>query len=183
MTELPGHSATGLQLSVTWWIVSDPGTARLPTSSELATWRAFLRAHARITRWLEAELITEQRLSLAAYDVLVQLAEAPERQLRMTELAEAVLLSRSGVTRLVDRLERAGLVCRERADGDGRGVVAVLTDRGLDRLRSAADTHLSGISRHFVSLLGSAELDSLGRTCSQLADGELPVASNRRAQA
>ncbi|MBP2476477.1 DNA-binding MarR family transcriptional regulator [Crossiella equi] len=163
--------------------MSDPGTARLPSSSELAAWRAFLRAHARITRWLEAELITEQRLSLAAYDVLVQLAESPERQLRMTELAEAVLLSRSGVTRLVDRLERAGLVCRERADGDGRGVVAVLTDRGLDRLQSAADIHLSGISRHFVSMLGQSELDSLGRTCSLLADGELPVASNRRAQA
>src|SRR4051812_41036011 len=94
--------------------VVDRGVAqpRPPTADELASWRWFLRAHATITRALENELEAEQKLSLASYDVLVQLAEAPNRRLRMTELADAVLLSRSGVTRLVDRLERVGLVAR-----------------------------------------------------------------------
>ena len=95
-----------------------------PTRDELAAWRAFLRAHAVLTRALEAELLAEQDLSLAAYDVLVQLAEAPERRLRMTELAELVLLSRSGVTRLVDRMEKSGLVSRCPVESDGRGVAA-----------------------------------------------------------
>ncbi|SHG35004.1 transcriptional regulator, MarR family [Streptoalloteichus hindustanus] len=161
--------------------VSKTGTARLPTRDELSAWRSFLRAHARITRRLEAELIAEQRLSLAAYDVLVQLAEAPEKRMRMTELADAVLLSRSGVTRLVDRLERIGLVCRERADEDGRGVVAVLTRRGLDRLRTASNTHLAGIVRHFVSAVGDEELDLLSRTCARLANGDIPEVPTRHA--
>lgn len=120
---------------------------------------------------LEAELIAEQRLSLAAYDVLVQLAEAPQQRLRMTELAEAVLLSRSGVTRLVDRLERANLVLRERADGDGRGVVAVLTPQGVERLRIASGTHLAGVVRHFAEVFDAAELEAFGRTCDRLAAG------------
>jgi DNA-binding MarR family transcriptional regulator len=138
-------------------------------------WRSFLRAHARIVRHLETELVAEQSLSLASYDVLVQLAEAPGRRMRMTELADAVLLSRSGVTRLVDRLERTGLVSRERADGDGRGVVAVLTQTGLDRLRSASGTHLAGVVRHFVDALGEAEIAVFGRTCEQLASASPPL--------
>ncbi|MFE2756113.1 MarR family winged helix-turn-helix transcriptional regulator [Actinosynnema sp. NPDC059335] len=150
----------------------DTGPARLPTRTELAVWRSFLRAHARLTRILEAELIAEQRLSLAAYDVLVQLAESPQHRLRMTELADAVLLSRSGVTRLVDRLERAGLVLRERADGDGRGVVAVLTAQGLDRLRVASGTHLTGVARHFAETFTHAELEAFGRTCDRLGADE-----------
>jgi DNA-binding MarR family transcriptional regulator len=141
----------------------------LPTRTELAVWRSFLRAHARITRHLETELVAEQSLSLASYDVLVQLAEAPGRRMRMTELADAVLLSRSGVTRLVDRLERTGLVGRERADGDGRGVVAVLTQAGLDRLRTASGTHLASVVQHFVEALDETEIDTFGRTCAHLA--------------
>jgi DNA-binding MarR family transcriptional regulator len=133
-------------------------------------WRSFLRAHAHITRVLEAELLAAQRLSLASYDVLVQLAEAPGRRLRMTELADAVLLSRSGVTRLVDRLERGGLVARARVDSDGRGVVAVLTQLGYDRLRAATGTHLSGVARHFAGPLNPDELAAFGRTCERLAD-------------
>lgn len=144
----------------------------MPTRAELGVWRSFLRAHARLTRVLEAELIAGQRLSLAAYDVLVQLAEAPHHRLRMTELAEAVLLSRSGVTRLVDRLERGGLVLRERADGDGRGVVAVLTAQGLDRLRTASGTHLTGVVRHFAEAFGYSDLEAFGRMCDRLgSDG------------
>lgn len=143
--------------------------ARLPNRTEIDAWRAFLRAHARVTRCLEAELLAEQRLSLGAYDVLVQLSEAPDHRLRMAELAEAVLLSRSGVTRLVDRLERAGLVSRERVDGDGRGVVARLTPVGSKRLETAASTHLSGVVRHFVDLLDEDELTAMGKLCERLA--------------
>jgi DNA-binding MarR family transcriptional regulator len=138
--------------------------------TELDVWRSFLRAHAHLTRVLEAELLTAQRLSLASYDVLVQLAEAPEHRLRMTELADAVLLSRSGVTRLVDRLEKNGLVARARVDSDGRGVVAVLTQLGFDRLRAATGTHLTGVARHFAGPLAATELADLGRTCEKLAD-------------
>lgn len=154
--------------------MSDTTTARLPTRAELGAWRSFLRAHARITRCLETELVAEQRLSLAAYDVLVQLAEAPRHRMRMTDLADAVLLSRSGVTRLVDRLERAGLVSRLRSDEDGRGVVAVLSERGGQRLQVATNTHWSGVVRHFAAVISPEELDLLGGLCGRLAEGEMP---------
>jgi DNA-binding MarR family transcriptional regulator len=167
-----GQREAGRVLSVTSVSVPETGSARLPTRTELGVWRSFLRAHARLTRVLEAELIAEQRLSLAAYDVLVQLAEAPLYRLRMTELADAVLLSRSGVTRLVDRLERAGLVLRERADGDGRGVVAVLTSQGLERLRVASGTHLTGVVRHFAEAFDQEALEAFGRTCDRLGAEE-----------
>ena len=117
---------------------------------------------------LEAELLADQQLSLASYDVLVQLAEAPERRLRMTELAAAVLLSRSGVTRLVDRLEKVGLVARCRVAGDGRGVAAELTPDGLDRLRNAAPTHLTGVIRHFVDRLDADDLAAMERISRRL---------------
>lgn len=139
-----------------------------PTTEQLIAWRSFLRAHATITRALEAELVAEQQLSLAAYDVLVQLAEARDMRLRMTELAEAVLLSRSGVTRLVDRLERAGLVARSPVVNDGRGVAAELTDRGLARLRTASRTHLSGVVRHFAARLDEDDLGALERVSRRL---------------
>jgi DNA-binding MarR family transcriptional regulator len=144
--------------------------SRLPTATELAAWRSFLRAHAQLSRVLETELVAEHPISLGAYDVLVQLAEAPERRLRMAELADAVLLSRSGVTRLVDRLEVAGMVTRERFDGDGRGVVAVITKKGVDTLRAAARTHLAGVVQHFVEHMNPAELDTFSQLCARLTD-------------
>jgi DNA-binding MarR family transcriptional regulator len=150
---------------------SKPESGRRPaelTPEEFAAWRGFLRAHAYLSRVLEAELLTDQQLSLASYDVLVQLAEAPQRRLRMTELAAAVLLSRSGVTRLVDRLEKAGLVARCPVAGDGRGVAAELTAAGLDRLRNAAPTHLAGVIRHFVQQLEPADLDAMARISRRL---------------
>jgi DNA-binding MarR family transcriptional regulator len=146
-----------------------PSSRTTLTREQLGAWRAFLRAHASITRALEAELLAEQELSLASYDVLVQLAEAPDRRLRMTELADAVLLSRSGVTRLVDRLEKGGLVARCRVESDGRGVAARLTDAGLNRLRTASRTHLRGIARHFVNRLDAADLRELERISRLLA--------------
>ncbi|MFP5068562.1 MarR family winged helix-turn-helix transcriptional regulator [Pseudonocardia nantongensis] len=140
----------------------------VPTREQLTSWRSFLRAHAGITKQLETELEIEQQLSLAAYDVLVQLSEAPGHRLRMTELADAVLLSRSGVTRLVDRLERVGLVIRARVVADGRGVTAQLTDAGYERLRTAATTHLRGICRHFADRLDPDDLAALERISRKL---------------
>lgn len=144
-------------------------TRRL-TGNEMDAWRSFLRAHARLVRVLEAELVAKHPLSLGGYDVLVQLAEAPGHRLRMAELADAVLLSRSGVTRLVDRLETAGMVTRERFESDGRGVVAVLTTKGVDTLREAARTHLAGVMHHFVEHLDPEELNAFGALCSRLGE-------------
>lgn len=131
-------------------------------------WRAYLRGHASVTRALESELLAEQRLSLAAYDVLLRLGDAPQLSLRMTELAEAVLLSRSGLTRLVDRLERAGLVRRSRVREDGRGIAATLTERGLERLRTASTTHRTGVQQHFSNRLDETDLAQLRRISNLL---------------
>ena len=149
--------------------MAEPALSPVPSRAELRAWRSFLSAHARVMRSLEAELLAEQRLSLVSYDVLVQLAEAPQRRLRMAELADRVLLSRSGVTRLVDRLERTGLVARHRVAGDGRGVIAELTPLGVETLRNAAKTHLAGVVRHFVTRFNPDELAQFGDLCARLA--------------
>ncbi|GAC1332610.1 MAG: MarR family transcriptional regulator [Mycobacteriales bacterium] len=128
---------------------------------ELAAWRAFLRAHAHLTKQLETELQADADLPLASYDVLVQLSEAPGRRLRMTDLADRVLLSRSGLTRLVDRLERTGLVARAKCPNDARGTFTVLTEAGYERLRQAAPAHLDGVREHMTRHLEPAELDVL----------------------
>jgi DNA-binding MarR family transcriptional regulator len=141
-----------------------------PSAQEIAVWRAFLRAHAQLIRTLEAELAQAADLPIASYDVLVQLAEAPHHRLRMTDLADRVLLSRSGLTRMIDRLERDALVCREPVPDDARGMYAVLTRAGVDRLRSASYVHLPGISAHFVLRFNRRELDRLGQLLGRLAD-------------
>lgn len=123
-----------------------------------------------VTRALEAELLAEQQLSLGSYDVLVQLAHAPGRRLRMAELADAVVLSRSGVSRLVDRLERAGWIARQRVAGDGRGVIAALTPAGLEVLRNASGTHVAGVIRHFVARFDERQLPLIAELCRRLID-------------
>ena len=135
--------------------------APAPDREELRAWRTFLRAHAAATRVLEAELESAEGLPLASYDVLVQLAEAPESALRMSDLAAAVLLSRSGLTRLVDRLAADGLVERRACPSDARGTLAVLTTAGRDRLRAASPTHLRGVHEHFTSKFSDSELETL----------------------
>jgi DNA-binding MarR family transcriptional regulator len=141
---------------------------------QMLAWRRFLRAHALVTRRLESDLLAEQRLPLASYDVLVQLVEAPQRRLRMSELAERVLLSRSGLTRLVDRLEREGLVRREACDSDARGLFTVLTVEGLVRLREASPVHLRGVADHAVGRLDEDEAAALaGLLGRMLADDPL----------
>jgi DNA-binding MarR family transcriptional regulator len=128
------------------------------SENELRAWQALLHAHDRVTRSLDAELRTEHNISLADYDVLLRLARAPDRTLRMTELAERVMLSPSGLTRAVDRLVEARLVRRDRFDGDGRVLLARLTESGRRLLRNAARTHLRGIHEHFTGKLTEAQL-------------------------
>ena len=130
----------------------------------LEVWRAFLQTHARLFRRLDEELRAEHGLSLPEYEALMQIGRAASRRVRMTQLAEQVLLSKSGVTRLIDRLVADGLVERSACSHDARGAEAVLTPAGLERLRAAASTHLRGIDRYFVSALGAAELHALERT-------------------
>ena len=121
-----------------------------------------LRAHAATTRQLDAELVAGHRISLSAYEVLLFLADAPAGQLRMSELADGVLLSRSGLTRLVDRLAREGLVRRERCEDDARGLNAVITPAGRELFTRARTTHLEGVRRLYLSRFEDAELDVLG---------------------
>ena len=137
-----------------------PGDVR--ASGGLETWRTFLQAHATVIRRLEAELEAGGHVSLADLDVLIQLASAPGRRLRMSELADTVLLSRSGMTRRIDRLETAGFVQRHECSVDRRGAYAGITESGLERLRQARPTHLRGIEQHFVSRLSDGELAAVG---------------------
>ncbi|MGN9840912.1 MarR family winged helix-turn-helix transcriptional regulator [Nonomuraea sp. H19] len=138
------------------------------TVEELAVWRMMQRAQVRITRHLEAELLDAHDLPLASYDVLMQLAETPERRLRMNDLANRVLLSRSGLTRLIDRLQRDGLVSREACADDARGLFAVLTDRGAARLAEATPTYLRGIRSQFLDLLGAGEIRQIRAMLAKL---------------
>jgi DNA-binding MarR family transcriptional regulator len=135
-----------------------PTRTRGLTHVELDAWRSFLRAHAKVTRVLDAELAAECDLPLGSYEVLLHLNEAPDRRLRMTDLADRVVLSRSGLTRLVDRLERDALIRRESCPSDARGTNAVLTDAGYERLRAAAPVHLRGVREHLLDLLTEDEL-------------------------
>lgn len=141
-------------------VVEEPG---------IGAWRAFLQAHARITRRLDEELQAAHGLSLAEYDALLQIAHAPGRRVRMNVLANRVLLSRSGITRLVDRLEAVGSVERIACASDARGQEAVLTPAGLERLRTAADTHLDGVRRYFLERFDAADFDAIERSLGRVA--------------
>lgn len=148
--------------------------------AEIRTWVRFLQAHSAITRELEAQLVGAHGLTLSDYDVLVQLARAPDGRLRNIDLARAVLLTRSGITRLVDGLEKDGLVSRCSCPGDKRGTLIKLTDEGMQVLREATGTHISGVRDLFLSripdraamdellaaLPGGADCDLEARACS-----------------
>jgi DNA-binding MarR family transcriptional regulator len=132
------------------------------TPLEAGAWAEFLRTHAMLVRQLDDELRRAHGLPLSSYDVLTQLEYTDERRMRMSELADAVLLSRSGLTRLVERLERDGLLERADCPGDARGSYAVLTDAGVARLHEARKTHLAGVRERFLEQLDDAELEAMG---------------------
>ena len=129
----------------------------VPGGRGLRAWVALLQAHATLLRQLETDLERKTGLALADYDVLAQLAIAGG-SLRMAELADRALISRSGMTRRVTRLVQEGLVRREHSDADGRGVVIQLTNSGLDRLSVAAPVHVRGVSDLFLAKLDDQEL-------------------------
>src|ERR671931_1476770 len=124
--------------------VSRPETRQLD-ERELRAWRGMLRAHAALTKALDAELDAAHDLPLTSYEVLLYLEDAEGGRMRMRDLAESVLLSRSGLTRLADRLERDGLLRRESCASDARGAYAVITPAGLTKLAEARATHLAGV--------------------------------------
>lgn len=141
------------------------------TSVELGAWRGLLRVHAAVCKALDAELEAAHGIPLSSYDVMVHLRAAPRRRLRMADLADHVLLSRSGMTRLVDRLEREGLIAREQCSDDARGCYARLTPKGEAFLDDARPTHLDGVRERFLRHLSADELELLADCWNRIVPG------------
>jgi len=145
-------------------------------TSRLDAWIRFLRAHAALTRELSAELVAEHGLTINDYEVLLNLARAPEKQMRRVDLAASILLTASGITRLLEGLERAGLVERVLCDSDRRVAYAKLTSAGAEKLRRASRTHVAGIESLFVGRYTDEELATLSALLSRLpaaGDGDM----------
>jgi DNA-binding MarR family transcriptional regulator len=141
-----------------------------PRDPRLAPWRAFVTAQAQVSRRLDEDLRTEHGLSLQEYVALLILVEAPEHRLRMGRLAELLTLSKSGATRLIDRLVDDGLVARVTCSSDLRGAEAALTPSGVNRLRTAAPTHLRGIAEYFLSAIDADDIPVVERTMRAVGD-------------
>lgn len=140
-----------------------------PDDQALAAWRALLEVHQRLTADMDTTLRAEHDLPLAWYDVLVQLTEAAA-PLRMHDLADRTLFSRTECTRIVARMEAAGLVAKERDPDDGRGVLAATTARGRDVFRDAARTHLADIERSFAAHLEDEEATAIAAALRRVLD-------------
>ena len=138
------------------------------TAPELAAWRGLLRVHAQVTQELDAQMHAAHGLSLSAYEVLMFLDDAPGYRLRMSEIAERALLSRSGCTRLIDRLSRQGLVSRCADASDGRGLYAQLTEAGAALVQAARRTHHDGVRHFFTHRLTAVEQVALGDIWNRL---------------
>jgi DNA-binding MarR family transcriptional regulator len=144
--------------------------------AEMEAWQAFLRASIRLMDRLDAEL-DGHGLSLADYEILVNLSAEAAGELRMTELAARTLVSRSGLTRRLDRLVESGLVERRNCPTDRRGVYAVLTAAGRRRLEAAAPTHVEGVRRHFISQLEGQDLRALASSLNAVLESAVSPAS------
>jgi DNA-binding MarR family transcriptional regulator len=160
MTEIAGVDRT---VSASDPLDADPDPPGTASDPRLATWRLMLLSFARLSRRLDEELRAEHDLSLPEYEALLRIAESPSGRLRMSQLASEVELSKSGVTRLIDRLVADGLVERSACLADARGAEAVLTEAGLQRLRTAARTHLRGVQAYFVEPLARTDLAAIER--------------------
>jgi DNA-binding MarR family transcriptional regulator len=137
------------------------------SDAEHAAWHGLLQVHAQVAHALDEALTREHRMPVSSFDVLITLANAPDRKLRMSELADAIMFSPSGLTRLVARLERGGLVAREPDPDDGRSSFARATPEGIRRLDAARATHDAVIREQFLDHLSAAELRSIGSTLSR----------------
>ena len=147
-------------------------TAAWLNEREMEAWQAFLRASIRLMERLDSEL-TGHGISLADYEILVHLSAEPTGELRMTELAARTLVSRSGLTRRLDRLVESGLVERRSCPTDRRGVYAVLTPAGRSRLEQSAPTHVEGVRRHFLSQLSSEDLETFTKSLNAVVESSV----------
>lgn len=134
------------------------------SEKELTAWRLFIKTHAKIIECIERDLAAQKKVPLTTYDVLIALFEAPDRKLRFSELNRKVVLSKSGLTRMIDRLEREGLIQREKSEEDRRGAYAVLTDEGERQLRKAWPIYARGIKQYFADSLSDEEVEFLIRS-------------------
>ena len=134
----------------------------------LEAWRSYLRSHASILRVLDAELAAEHGMTTRDYEVLLYLAQSPDRRLPMSALAESTMLTRSGITRLVDGLVSAGLIERASCPSDARVSYAQLTDEGYEKLRQAGCTHVASIRRMFLERFTPEEIDQLAALLGRL---------------
>jgi DNA-binding MarR family transcriptional regulator len=141
------------------------------TDRELRAWRGMLRAHAALTKALDAQLEAAHGLPLTSYEVLMYLADAEGQRMRMCDLATTVIISRSGLTRLVDRLEREGLIERVSCSTDARGAFAKLTPAGREQLGAARATHIAGVRALYLDHFTPEEQVSLGRAWERLLPG------------
>jgi DNA-binding MarR family transcriptional regulator len=141
-------------------------------SQAVESFVSLLRAHAHATRQLNAQLAVDHGLTISDYEVLVRLARAPDRRMRRVDLADEVLLTASGITRLLDGLERSGYVERAACESDRRVVYAVLTDEGLAKLHAASETHVAQIEAYFSSRLDEAELGTLAALLGRVDAGD-----------
>jgi DNA-binding MarR family transcriptional regulator len=154
--------------------------AHRPAERHLAAWRSLLEVHASVVELLSRELEEQRGLPLGWYDVLLTLDQAPEQRLRMQDLAQSVLLSKSGLTRLIDRMETEGLVRRERCPSDRRGAFAVLTPEGRSTFRRAAPVHLRGIQEHFARHLDDDEAVTLNDALARVSSAARRTARARQ---
>jgi DNA-binding MarR family transcriptional regulator len=143
------------------------------SEDEQQTWRAFLAAMRLLTDQLDRELQREADMPHTYYEILVALSEAPERTLRMNQLADVCQSSRSRLSHAVSRLEEAGWVRREACPTDKRGALAVMTDKGFAAIESAAPGHVEGVRRHVFDVLSPAQVEQLGEISAAIRDGLL----------
>ncbi len=134
----------------------------------LAAWRSYLQSHALILRELDADLLAAHGMTTRDYQVLLYLSKAPERRMAMSALAESTMLTRSGITRLIDGLVSGGLIERISCPNDARVSYAGLTDAGYAKLREAGETHIAGIRRLFLAHYSEAEVEQLAELLSRL---------------
>ena len=148
-------------------------SSQVLSDQALSAWVGLLRGHAALTRALNADLVTDHGLTLSDYEVLLRLSRAPERKMRRVDLAEQVLLTASGITRLLDGLQASGFVDKAACSSDARVTYAVLTDAGHEKLRSAAEVHVAGIHAMFAERYSDDEMATLAELLSRL-DGSEP---------
>ncbi|CAB4878126.1 MAG: MarR family transcriptional regulator [Actinobacteria bacterium] len=140
------------------------------TEEQQSSWRAWLSASTLLNERLNREIQAQHGITLADYEILVWLSESPDRRMRMSDLAERTLSSRSRLSHQIDRMEGAGLVAREQCPVDRRGSFAVLTDIGWNTLVSAAPDHVDSVRSHLVSALSCDEFEALGAACRKISD-------------